>query len=169
MAEVISEYKIANVVVTARIDGRLDCAHIARRTPNCEYDPGRFAALKHRVRFQGSAPTFLVFESGKIVCVGSASVEMARAAVERFLRHLDSICILGALDAPVEVQNIVAHSNCGRAINLDTLVRDRWQHCHYEPELFPGLKCSVEAAGHAMVCNIFSTGKMVVTLSLIHI
>ena len=157
MAQALS-YEIVNVVVTSSLGTRLDCAHIVRYTPNCEYDPQRFAALKHRVRVDGAVPTFLVFGSGKVVCVGSPSEMVARRAVNRFLDHLQNIGVR-IYDRSVTVQNIVSHACLNFPINLRKLAQERWEHCHYEPELFPGLKCTLAGS----VCNIFASGKIVIT------
>lgn len=159
------EYTIVNVVATTALDATIDCNHVSRHTCNCEYDPKRFAALKHRVRLGGSAPTFLVFTSGKIVCVGAKSIALARSALLRFILHLRSIYIYipEAYDvkSDIHIQNIVAHASVGHSVNLEAIAADHWRHCRYEPELFPGLKFEVPA--HRTVCNVFSSGKVVVT------
>ena len=161
----IGKCTVVNVVATCTIDGKLNCVHIAQNTPNCEHEPKRFAALKHRMRFGNHAPTFLVFTSGKIVCVGTRSKEMAFAAIHRLLAHFKEIWAWRPYqEITLGVQNIVAHAATGFPLALDRIARDRWDTTHYEPELFPGLKYDVMREGKRVaVCNLFSSGKMVVT------
>ena len=51
--------RLNNVVLTANVGNRLECATLAQHLPNAEYNPKRFAALKHRLRSQGAAPTLV--------------------------------------------------------------------------------------------------------------
>ena len=59
-----------------------------------------------------------------------------------------------------KIQNIVASSDVGFSIKLESLMEKYGKHmCHYEPELFPGLIFRV--AEPKVVLLIFTNGKIV--------
>mmetsp|Transcript_70896 Transcript_70896/g.98212 ORF Transcript_70896/g.98212 Transcript_70896/m.98212 type:complete len:96 (+) Transcript_70896:197-484(+) len=59
------------------------------------------------------------------------------------------------------IQNIVASNDVGFSIKLESLqsVLKKLSHCHYEPELFPGLIYKMEKP--KVVLLIFASGKIV--------
>lgn len=152
--------KIVNVVLTANVGNSIDCSTIAQHLPNSEYNPRRFAALKHRQRHQGSAPTFLIYPSGKLVCAGAPSVEVAMLAFKRLFDYMASFQHISST-TDITIQNVVAHGAFGKSLNLMILSERFLVEATYEPELFPALKLDLP---HGKMCaNIFSSGKFVLT------
>ena len=62
-----SDYR--NVVSTVDLECKLDLNRIAEKARNAEYNPKRFSAVVMRIREPKS--TALIFNSGKIVCLGT--------------------------------------------------------------------------------------------------
>jgi len=149
---------IENVVVSATIEQGLDLKEITKKFPDVEWNPKLFPGAVFRLRSPKTAT--LLFRTGKMVCTGAKSEEIARKAVKTVVQKLRKGGIKIKKDATVTIQNIVASINLGGRINLEEVAR-RLPRSMYEPEQFPGLI-------HRMldpktVILIFSTGKLVCT------
>lgn len=125
---------IVNVVITASVGQTLDLMDAANTLPNTEYFPKKFAALKI-CRLDPYAKA-LVFTSGKLVCVGSVSIDHAQDSMNWFIEQLQSTMP----DAPfcvtdVQIQNIVGTTkikNSETQINLLRVYKSAPQHVQYE-------------------------------------
>ncbi len=149
---------IENVVASASVDQKMDLNEITKRFPDVEYHPDQFPGLVFRLTSPKTAT--LIFTSGKMVCTGSKSEEMARKAVKTVVQQLRAGGIPVKKEAVVEIQNIVASINLGGKIHLEEAARTL-PRSMYEPEQFPGLI-------HRMldpktVILLFSSGKLVCT------
>jgi len=149
---------IENVVATATIEQRLDLKEITKKFPEVEWHPDLFRGAVFRLRSPKTAT--LLFRSGKMVCTGSKSEEIARKAVKTVVQKLRKGKIKIKNEAMVTIQNIVASINLGGRVHLEEAARSL-PRSMYEPEQFPGLI-------HRMldpktVILIFSTGKLVCT------
>ncbi len=149
---------VENVVASASVDQKMDLNEITRTFPDVEYHPDQFPGLVFRLKSPKTAT--LIFTSGKMVCTGSKSEEMARKAVKTVVQKLRKGGIKVKKDATVEIQNIVASINLGGKIHLEQAARTL-PRSMYEPEQFPGLI-------HRMldpktVILLFSSGKLVCT------
>jgi len=149
---------IENVVVSATIEQRLDLIEITKKFPDVVWNPKQFPGAVFRLKNPKTAT--LLFRSGKMICTGGKSEELARKAVSKVVQKLRKGGITIKKDATVTIQNIVASINLGGRIHLEEVAR-RLPRSMYEPEQFPGLI-------HRMldpktVILIFSTGKLVCT------
>ena len=149
---------IENVVVTAKIHQKLDLKEITKKFPNVEWNPDLFPGAVFRLKNPKTAT--LLFRSGKMVCTGAKSEELARKAVKTVVQKLRKGKIKIKKEATVTVQNMVASINLGGRVHLEQAARTLPKSM-YEPEQFPGLI-------HRMldpktVILIFSTGKLVCT------
>jgi len=149
---------IVNVVASASVDQKFDLNDITKKFPDTEYHPDQFPGLVFRLKNPKTAT--LIFRTGKMVCTGSKSEEMARNAVKTVVQKLRKEGIKVKKDAVVTVQNIVASINLGGKVHLEKAARTL-PRSMYEPEQFPGLI-------HRMldpktVILIFSSGKLVCT------
>ena len=149
---------IENVVVSATIEQRLDLKEITKKFPDVEWNPDLFPGAVFKLKNPKTAT--LLFRTGKMVCTGAKSEELARKAVKTVVQKLRKGGIKIKKDATVTVQNIVASINLGGRIHLLEVARSL-PRSMYEPEQFPGLI-------HRMldpktVILIFSTGKLVCT------
>ena len=149
---------IVNVVASASVDQELDLNDITKKFPDTEYHPEQFPGLVFRLKNPKTAT--LIFSTGKMVCTGSKSEELAVKAVNIVVQKLRKGGIKIKKDAVVTVQNIVSSINLRGKINLEKAARTL-PRSMYEPEQFPGVI-------HRMldpktVILIFSSGKLVCT------
>ncbi len=147
---------IVNVVASATIDQRLDLVDITKKFPDVEYHPEQFPGAVFRLKNPKTAT--LLFSSGKMVCTGAKSQELAEIAVAKVVEMLRKGKIKIKNDAVVTIQNIVSSINLGGRVNLEQAARTL-PRSMYEPEQFPGLI-------HRMldpktVILIFASGKLV--------
>lgn len=156
MAQTKPVIAIVNVVASATIEQRLDLDDITKKFPDVEYNPEQFPGAVFRLRNPKTAT--LLFGSGKMVCTGSKSEEMAVKAINTVVQKLRKGKIKIKNDPIVTVQNIVSSINLGGKVSLEQAARTL-PRSMYEPEQFPGLI-------HRMldpktVILIFASGKLV--------
>jgi len=149
---------IVNVVASASIDQKLDLNIITKKFPDTEWNPEQFPGLVFRLKNPNTAT--LIFRTGKMVCTGSKSSELAVKAVNTVVQKLRKGGIKIKKDAVVTVQNIVSSINLRGKIHLEKAARTL-PRSMYEPEQFPGVI-------HRMidpktVILIFASGKLVCT------
>ena len=149
---------IVNVVASATIDQKLDLNDITKKFPDVEYHPEQFPGAVFRLKIPKTAT--LLFTSGKMVCTGSKSEEMAVKAVNLVVQKLRKGGIKIKKDAVVTVQNIVSSINLGGRVHLEKAARTV-PRSMYEPEQFPGLIHRM--VDPKTVILIFSSGKLVCT------
>jgi transcription initiation factor TFIID TATA-box-binding protein len=150
--------EIVNVVASATIDQTLDLNKIQKKFPDVEYHPEQFPGAVFRIKSPKTAT--LLFRTGKMVCTGSKSEEMARKAVKTVVEKLRKGGIKIKKDADVTVQNIVSSINLGGKVHLEKAARTV-PRSMYEPEQFPGLIHRM--VDPKTVILIFSSGKLVCT------
>ena len=149
---------VENVVASASVDQKIDLNDITKKFPATEYHPDQFPGLVFRLESPRTAT--LIFRTGKMVCTGAKSEEMAVKAVQTVVKQLRKGGIKIKKDAVITVQNIVAAINLGGKIHLEQAARTL-PRSMYEPEQFPGLI-------HRMldpktVILLFASGKLVCT------
>jgi len=150
--------EIVNVVASATIDEKLDLDEIQTKIPDIEYNPDQFPGAVFRLRNPKTAT--LLFSTGKMVCTGSKSEEMARNAVKTVVQKLRKKKIKIKNDAVVTVQNIVSSINLGGKIHLEKAARTL-PRSMYEPEQFPGVIHRM--VDPKTVILLFASGKLVCT------
>jgi transcription initiation factor TFIID TATA-box-binding protein len=150
--------KIENVVASASVNQSINLIDITEKFPETEYNPEQFPGLVFRLTEPRTAT--LIFRTGKMVCTGAKSEEMAVQAVRMVVQKLRRSGISIKSDAVVDVQNIVAAINLFRRIHLERAARIL-PRSMYEPEQFPGLIHRVLEP--KTVFLLFATGKMVCT------
>jgi transcription initiation factor TFIID TATA-box-binding protein len=149
---------IENVVASADVMQKMDLDDITRKFPDVEYHPDQFPGLVFRLKIPKTAT--LIFTSGKMVCTGSKSEEMAKKAVKTVVQNLRKGGIKIKKNAVVTVQNMVASINLGGKIHLEQAARTL-PRSMYEPEQFPGLIHRM--VDPKTVILLFSSGKLVCT------
>ena len=149
---------VENVVASADVFQKMNLNDITSKFPDVEYHPDQFPGLVFRLKKPKTAT--LIFTSGKMVCTGSKSEEMARKAVKLVVEKLRKGRIKVKKDATVTIQNIVASINLGGKIHLEQAARTL-PRSMYEPEQFPGLIHRM--VDPKTVILLFSSGKLVCT------
>ena len=119
--------------------------------PGVQYNPQKFsgAIWKH------GGLTFLIFRTGKVVCVGGKHVSDVRKGLS------DLSEMLGDQMSDFKVVNFVGSTSLGRRINLRclyNLLKSNFS-VSYEPELFAGLVVKMRSV--TVLC--FESGKLIMT------
>ncbi len=93
---------IENVVASATIDQRLDLKDITKKFPDVEWNPDQFPGAVFRLKNPRTAT--LLFRTGKMVCTGAKSEELARKAVKTVVQKLRKRKIKIKKEATVTIQ-----------------------------------------------------------------
>ncbi len=149
---------IENVVASASVDQKIDLNEITRKFPDTEYHPDQFPGLVFRLKTPKTAT--LIFRTGKMVCTGAKSEDLAIKAVRTVVQKLRKGGIKIKKDAVIVIQNMVASINLGGKIHLERAARVL-PRSMYEPEQFPGL--IFRMLDPKTVILIFASGKLVCT------
>ncbi len=84
-----AEYEVNNVVLTVSYrDVELDLERISSNLEGARYDPEVFPGVVYRASESG--PSFLIFASGNMNCVGAKTVEGAERAIENLTEKLQA-------------------------------------------------------------------------------
>jgi len=150
--------EIVNVVASAVLDQKLDLYEIQKKFPDVEYNPDQFPGAVFRLRKPKTAT--LLFSTGKMVCTGSKSADMANKAVKIVVQKLRKEKIKIKKEAVVTIQNIVSSINLGGKIHLEKTARTL-PRSMYEPEQFPGVIHRM--VDPKTVILLFASGKLVCT------
>jgi transcription initiation factor TFIID TATA-box-binding protein len=162
---------VANVVVTATVNSRLDLERIVASVPGATV-PQHFPAVIYRPppdvsssRREAAArkerkanPCLLIFSSGKMVCPGNRDKEEAEEFVKRFLKDLRRHGIEVHGEPAYRLSNVVASGSFGGLIDIEAAAQ-KLRHVVFEPEQFPGLIFRMDEP-HA-VFLLFTSGKFV--------
>ena len=158
MAKTKPIIEIVNVVASAVLDQKLDLYEIQKKFPDVEYNPDQFPGAVFRLRVPKTAT--LLFSTGKMVCTGSKSEDMARKAVKIVVQKLKKEKVKIKKEAVVTIQNIVSSINLGGKIHLEKTARTL-PRSMYEPEQFPGVIHRM--VDPKTVILLFASGKLVCT------
>eukprot|EP00049_Salpingoeca_infusionum_P006388 m.106160 g.106160 ORF g.106160 m.106160 type:complete len:204 (-) comp13294_c0_seq3:289-900(-) len=150
--------RIVNLVATVHLGCTLDLKHIAVHARNAEYSPKRFSAVIMRIREPQT--TALIFKTGKMVCTGAKSEDMAYRAGRKFAKMIRKLGFQVRFEN-FTVQNMVGSVDVKFPIRLEALAANNQQFCTYEPECFPGL--IYRMASPKVVLLVFVSGKIVIT------
>jgi len=152
--------KVENVVVFATLGKAIPMDKISKELVGAEYTPEAFPGVIYRIPDPKTAA--LIFSSGKIVCTGARSPELAKIAVEKVVNDMKKLQI----DLPTEfhtgVENIVASTQIDAKdkLNLEHIAYNL-ENAEYEPEQFPGLVYRISDPRVAFL--LFGTGKIICT------
>lgn len=148
---------VQNILATASAGCKLNLAEVARMD-RAKYNPKVFPAVV--VKIDKPKASVLVFASGKMVCTGTQSPEMA-AAVVRLAAGILHSRGLGADPNPnTAIRNIVATVDMGRPIKLEQAAL-ALPRAMYELEIFPGVVYRVTDPKVTML--LYGSGKTICT------
>jgi len=154
------EINVENVVASASAGALLDLKKISMELEGAEYVPEKFPGLIYRIKEPKTA--LLLFSSGKMVCTGAKSIEMANDVVRMVLKRIEKLGVKVTDDPDVRIQNIVATTDLNRELNLNSIaITLGLERVEYEPEQFPGLVYRVDQP--KVVALLFGSGKVVCT------
>lgn len=81
----VPKIEIQNIVASAKLDARFNIDKMAFELKNSEYEPATFPGLVYKM--EGSV-TFLIFGTGKVVCVGARSTKDIKESFDRLVKKL---------------------------------------------------------------------------------
>ncbi len=106
--------------------------------------------------------TCLLYQSGKVVCNKSKSVEKSKDAVKFLAEKINAIYGYQCQVSDFKVANMVASSKLGFRIRLHEIHASHMQSCFWDQENFaPGLRYRFKDLG--ITLTAFPSGKMYVT------
>ena len=149
---------IQNIVASSSLGTELDLFKILDSFETAQYDPKQFPGLIYRISEPKTAT--LLFKSGKLVCTGGKSREDVERAVSKVVDDLKGIGIDIPIKPKIDIQNMVASSDLGYELNLNTVaITLGLERVEYEPEQFPGLVFRLDDP--KVVILLFGSGKLV--------
>ncbi len=159
LSKVKASIQIENVVASVTLNQGIDLLSVVKALPETvEYKPEQFPGLVFRLKKPKTAT--LIFNSGKMVCTGAKSEDLARKAVKKVVNELQNSGILILSKPEIRIQNIVASASLGGKIDLERSAFALGRTM-YEPEQFPGLIYRMDVP--KVVILLFASGKLVCT------
>jgi len=153
-----TKVSVVNVVVKMKLPGRADLIKLTGVVSNARYSPKTFpAAVVKDYEHNGEKVSFLVFQSGAVVCTGGKDPERAKKAAKAFAKALMEKGVVERGEVEPSVENIVAMFNLGTRVDLER-ASQTLENVMYEPEMFPGMLVRV---GKKAVL-VFHSGKGIV-------
>ncbi len=154
----LNNLKVHNVVASGTMNTKLPLSQIAMELERAEYEPEQFPGLVYRLENPKAAA--LLFNSGKVVCTGTKSVEQAHEALGNLVTKLKELGVELEDVSDVKIQNMVASTCVDKKIDLNKIAFEL-EGTEYEPEQFPGLVYRLDDP--KVVFLIFQSGKVICT------
>jgi transcription initiation factor TFIID TATA-box-binding protein len=152
------QVKIENVVAFAVLNRKISLNKLVEKMNNTEYNPKRFPGLVYRI--SNPKASALIFSSGKIVCTGTKTTEMAREATIKVVGDIRKAGIPMPKKFPIIIENIVASTKIEAKPKL--MLEDmaiQMDEVEYDPERFPGLVYRMKDP--RIVFLLFGSGKII--------
>lgn len=150
-------FKVVNVVCTGDLSRSIDLKSLLQLFPseivhNEEIYGGRVAYFKSEA-MQGKVT---IFPSGKIISVGTRSIEEA-------VKELNLVANALKMDlTDLNIRNIVATADLGHGIDLEAISLTMELVIIYEPEQFPGAIIKIPLGEDNMATMLlFASGKLI--------
>lgn len=150
--------KLENIVAFTSLGITIPLNSLVKKMDNAEYRPEQFPGLIYRIKDPMAAA--LIFSSGKIVCTGAKTVDLANQAIKKVVKGIGTAGIKVPKDYNVVVENIVASSSIVSNLNLEEITYVL-ENAEYEPEQFPGLVYRIKDPRVAFL--LFRSGKIICT------
>ena len=154
----LNNLKVHNVVASGTMNTKLPLSQIAMELEKAEYEPEQFPGLVYRLENPKAAA--LLFNSGKVVCTGTKSVNQAHKALGNLVNKLKELGVELEDVSDVKIQNMVASTCVDKKIDLNKIAFEL-EGTEYEPEQFPGLVYRLDDP--KVVFLIFQSGKVICT------
>ncbi len=148
--------QIQNVVASVNLDRKLSLEKLLESLERSEYQPDTFPGLVYRI--ENPSATFLIFQTGKIICIGSKTIAQAKQAIAELVKIFKGLGIRMPKEYKVNVENIVVTDTLGEKINVDELVF-ALPESEYTPDTFPGVVYRISDPKVSFL--IFGSGKIV--------
>jgi len=150
--------KIHNVVAFADLGKPIPLKTILKEVENSEWNPETFPGLIYKLNEPRASA--LIFSSGKIVCTGAKSIEIAKVAMHKIVDVVRKVGIEMPNKFKIKIENLVASTQIKAVLNLEEIAF-ALENSEYEPEQFPGLVYRITEPRVAFL--LFSSGKIICT------
>lgn len=147
---------IQNVVASTSLRKKLKLEELLQQLENSEYQPDTFPGLVYRIK--DPSATFLIFQTGNVICVGSRSVQQAKKAVGKLISILKDNKISIPKNPKITIENVVVSDSLGTKINIDEIVFIL-ENSEYSPDTFPGVIYRIDKPKASFL--LFSSGKII--------
>src|SRR5437870_5822271 len=156
MQEFVPRLTVVNIVATAQLNQFVNLERLVHEA-GFSYDPKvyRCAYLKDGK----TRSKVIIFSSGRMISVGSKSLEHARLDLRYAARRLAELGLINRSKMTVKLRNIVATGGIGKHLDIEKL-STKLPNVIYEPEQFPGAIYYAEELEGASVL-VFASGKVV--------
>lgn len=149
------EIKIQNVVTTADIKQKINIASFNKYEHlSSNLELYRCGYIKDNVM----VGKVTVFGNGKLISVGTKSVEQSKKELRKALKILQKYKLAKSVKIDSQVRNIVSRFDFGKKLPIETLVRTLPKSM-YEPEQFSGLIYRLQGS---CVALLFASGKGII-------
>lgn len=152
------QVKIENVVAFAVLNRKISLNKLVEKMNNTEYNPERFPGLVYRI--SNPRASALIFSTGKIVCTGAKTTEMAKEATNKVVDDIRKAGIPMPKKFTIIIENIVASTKIEAKPKL--MLEDmaiQMDEVEYDPERFPGLVYRMRDP--RIVFLLFGSGKII--------
>ncbi|MBS7650208.1 MAG: TATA-box-binding protein [Candidatus Bathyarchaeia archaeon] len=150
------EVEIENVVASGILEQPLDLDLIYKTIPGSRYNPQRFPGLY--LNLKNPKSFILIFNSGKIISMGTRSVRQAKKSIMTAIKELKSTGVVILKEPKIEIENMVACADLKEKVDLEDSAMTL-ERTIYEPENFPGLIHIMKEPKVTLL--LFTSGKMV--------
>ena len=166
----LPKIKIQNVVASFMFEPNLDLRKIREAfREKCFFETltdKRYTFRVVAIRTKNPRYTFLIYKTGKVVCVGAKTIKNAQQSHKHLLELFQKAGIKAKLKTDAKIQNIVATTILKNQVDLEKILtqiqKENQFHVIYEPDQFPAaiLKVLINQNTKATIL-LFSSGKLV--------
>ncbi len=156
------QFTIVNVVATAALNQSIDLEILRKQFPkHVLWDQDIYGGRVAYYKTEGMEGKVSIFWSGKLISVGTKSIEKAYQELRQTARALNA-----KLKTGPKVQNIIATATLKTEKDMDQIIsklqNDKNIHMIYEPEQFPAaiIKLPINQTAKATIL-LFSNGKII--------
>jgi len=151
------EVKISNIVTTADLKQKVDIEKL-NDFPWGIYDQISYNGICGYVKTPGMKGKVTLFASGKMISIGSKTIEDSIEKLNQTKFHLLQESLVDDVQLEPVVRNIVATISFDKLLNLKKLAV-KIKNSKYEPTVFAGLRYPIK---DGLTALIFSSGKVVI-------
>lgn len=148
--------KIQNLVASVDLKVKIPLNEILANLEEAEYEPEQFPGLVYRL--QEPRVSSLIFQSGKIICLGNKSKVAAKKAIDKIVSRLRKVGVSAPRKYQMKIVNIVVTDDLGKELDLGEMAF-QLEDSEYEPEQFPGLVYRIYDPKVSFL--LFSSGRIV--------
>lgn len=151
---------VQNIVVTEQLNNPIDVNALGKfEKEGFKYNQEKFPGVFFYDN-EDKKITFIIFNSGKIVCTGAKSMSTINSALSRLVKTLNNLGFKVKRKKEVKISNLTVTSHIKKNPSLLKLAA-MLDNVEYNPEVFPGVIYKEKNKEYSAVILIFKTGRIV--------